>query len=125
MTRMEAVEARELTVGNRIRWARRRAGLSQDKLATLIGTTRQVVIRWEKDRHLPNLQSRERLGEATGQHPDFFRDETRHAPHDEDDEAMERRARELVAPFQRDDDRGAARGLPSARGSEEPESASG
>lgn len=116
---MEAVEARELTVGKRVRWARKRSGLSMDALAAQIGTTRQVIIKWEKDRHLPNAHSRERLGEATGQHPDFFRDETRHAPpDDEDDAAMERRARELVAPFQRNDDRSPARGLPDTRGSE-------
>ena len=64
----------DMTVGQRIRWARREAGLSQERLALAIGTTRQVVIRWERDKHLPNASSRERLGEALDQEADFFAD---------------------------------------------------
>lgn len=65
---------RDLTVGQRIRWARKRKALSQETLAKALGTTRQVVIRWERDKHLPNSLSRERLSEALGQEPDFFGD---------------------------------------------------
>lgn len=101
-----------LTVGRRVRWARRQAGLSQDRLAAAMGTTRQAIIRWEKDRNLPNARSRERLGIATGQHPDFFVDETRFVrAEDEDDEAMRRRARELVSPFQAGNGRGVTGGV--------------
>ena len=65
----------ERTVGQRIVWARKRAGLSQDRLAAAVGTTRQVVIRWEKDRHRPNTESREKLAAATGQTAEFFSDD--------------------------------------------------
>lgn len=80
----------EMTVGQRVRWARRRANLSQDRLALHIGTTRQVVIGWEKDRHRPGAQSRRKLAEATGQRADFFRDE------DDDDEEADTLERELL-----------------------------
>ena len=63
-----------MTVGQRIRWARKEVGLSQERLALMIGTTRQVVIRWERDKHLPNASSRDRLGEALDQEADFFAD---------------------------------------------------
>jgi transcriptional regulator with XRE-family HTH domain len=85
--RMATVEAHELSVGKRIRWARRRKGLSQDKLAERVGTTRQVVIRWEKDRHLPNERSRERLAQATGQEADFFAERRASTNEDDDEEA--------------------------------------
>lgn len=110
-------DATTLTVGKRIRWSRKQAGLSQDALAALIGTTRQVIIKWEHDRHLPNASSRERLAQATEQSPDFFRDETPHVSEfDEDEEAaLQRRARELVSPFQAGDGRRAARRVSGTR----------
>ena len=64
----------DMTVGKRIKWARNEAGLSQEKLAATIGTTRQVIIRWERDKHLPNALSRDRLAEALDQEADFFAD---------------------------------------------------
>jgi transcriptional regulator with XRE-family HTH domain len=107
-----ATSLTELTVGKRIRMARRAAGLSQEKLANLIGTTRQVIIRWEQDRHLPNAKSRNRLAEATGLTADVFIE-----PLDEESEeaVLQRQAREMVAPFQVRDGRGAARRMPGAR----------
>jgi len=62
----------KMTVGQRIKWARKSAGLSQERLAASLGTTRQVVIRWERDKHLPNSLSRDRLAETLDQEPDFF-----------------------------------------------------
>lgn len=70
-------------MGSRVRWARKRAGYSQEALATAIGTTRQVVIRWEKNQHFPNRESREKLAAATGQPVGFFTGEDQA---DEDDE---------------------------------------
>lgn len=65
-----------MTVGQRVQWARKRANLTQDQLAAQIQTTRQVVIGWEKDRHMPTLYSRRRIADATGQQEELFRDET-------------------------------------------------
>jgi transcriptional regulator with XRE-family HTH domain len=90
-----------MSIGERVRWARKRAGLSQERLAQTIGTTRQVVIRWEQDKHVPNEESRRRLAEATGQDAGFFAQDE-----DEDDAdgdwaaslavLLERRVHELV-----------------------------
>lgn len=71
---MTTLAASEMTVGQRIKAARKEVGLSQERLARVIGTTRQVVIRWEKDKHLPNELSRKKLGDATGRPARFFRE---------------------------------------------------
>jgi DNA-binding transcriptional regulator YiaG len=52
------------TVGQRIR--RLRGDLSHDKFAARLGTSRFVVIRWEKDVHVPGPEYRRRLAELTG-----------------------------------------------------------
>jgi transcriptional regulator with XRE-family HTH domain len=66
-------ETKVMTVGQRILWAREQAGFTQDRLAAVIGTTRQVVIGWEKDRHVPGAHSRRRLSDALGRDPGFFK----------------------------------------------------
>lgn len=84
------------TPGTIIRNARAEAGLTQDKLADRLRTTRQVVIGWEKDRHAPKPHTRARIAEAFGD-PDMFGD-------DEDEEAstltldelLRRRVSEIV-----------------------------
>ena len=70
------------SVGKRIRWARLQKGYTLDGLATVMGTTRQTIIRWEKGFYAPNASSRAKLAAATGQDPSFFADQN--AP-DEDD----------------------------------------
>jgi transcriptional regulator with XRE-family HTH domain len=55
---------KELSVPQRIRWLRKQAG-SHDKLAAMVGTTRQVVIRWEHGQK-PSAESRQRLARASG-----------------------------------------------------------
>lgn len=54
-------------LGQRIREARERAGYTQDRLAEALGTTRQVIIGWEKGRHRPQERHRVRLIEITGE----------------------------------------------------------
>lgn len=53
--------------GARIRSARRRTGLSQEKFAPAVGTTRRHMIRLENGEHLPSRELRDRIAEATGQ----------------------------------------------------------
>lgn len=69
---------KSMTVPQRIKWLRKQAG-SHDRLATKLGTTRQVVIRWEKGQR-PSASSRARLAEVSGLPAAFFTDG------DEDDE---------------------------------------
>ena len=49
-----------------------------------LGTTRQVVIRWEKGQNAPGATSRKRLAEVSGLPSAFFRDGD-----EEDDEESE------------------------------------
>jgi transcriptional regulator with XRE-family HTH domain len=60
------------TTGGRIRWARKRAGLSLDKLGLAVGTSRQHLIRLEQDVHTPRAVMLEKIAEATGQKLEFF-----------------------------------------------------
>lgn len=53
-----------MTVPQRIKWLRKQAG-SHDKLAAKVGTSRQVIIRWEKGQK-PSAESRRRLAEVSG-----------------------------------------------------------
>jgi transcriptional regulator with XRE-family HTH domain len=74
---------KQMTVPQRIKWLRKQAG-SHDRLAMKLGTTRQVVIRWEKGQNVPSATSRQRLAEASGLPSAFFRDGD-----EEDDEESE------------------------------------
>lgn len=63
------------TLGERIVWARKRHGISQERLAEMIGTSRRHMIRIEKDQHIPGGQFLLRIAEATEQDESFFKDE--------------------------------------------------
>jgi transcriptional regulator with XRE-family HTH domain len=54
-----------MTIGARVREERVRRGLSHDRLAAALGTTRQVVIRWERGVR-PNTESRRKLAAYFG-----------------------------------------------------------
>ncbi|MCL4836451.1 MAG: helix-turn-helix domain-containing protein [Thermoanaerobaculia bacterium] len=53
-------------------------GLSHDRLAERLGTSRFTVIKWEKGLHRPGADYLRRLRDVTGQ-PDLF-------PEEDDDE---------------------------------------
>lgn len=72
--------ARRLPLHERIVWARKRKGISQERLAERIGTSRRHMIRIEKGLHRPGPEFRARIADATEQTPDFFSD-------DEDEES--------------------------------------
>lgn len=73
------------SVAKRVRWARKQSAYpTLDALAAKIGTTRQVIINWEKGKHLPNEYSQRRLAEATGIPAEAFSEEK-----SEDDEEAE------------------------------------
>lgn len=61
-----------LTVGKRIRWTRRAMGLSMDKLAARLGTSRRQVIRWEQDVNRPGPVYVARLAEVLEQPLSYF-----------------------------------------------------
>ena len=51
--------------------ARSRAGLTQEELATRMGTTQSVMARLESGKGLPSLKTLHRYAEATGKHVQF------------------------------------------------------
>jgi transcriptional regulator with XRE-family HTH domain len=62
-------------IAGRIRRARRTAGLSHDALGDRMGgVSRQHLIKLEKGRHRPKLETLVRIAEATGRAVDWFLD---------------------------------------------------
>lgn len=60
------------TVGGRIKWARKRVGLSLDAVATGAGTSRQHLIRLERDDHVPTDEFLSRLAPVLDHPISFF-----------------------------------------------------
>lgn len=69
-------------VGRQIRKARKDAGLSHDRLALEVGTSRQHLIRLEQGQHAPRAEMLTRIAAATGKSEVFFEGEA-----DDDEEA--------------------------------------
>lgn len=55
-----------MTLGERIKASRARAGLSQEKLAELVGVSRQAVTKWEADQTAPSTENLFRLAAVLG-----------------------------------------------------------
>lgn len=66
------LQAQRERVGRQIRTARQLAGLSHDKLAAAVGTSRQHLIKLEKGQHLAGETMVARIAEATGKPMAFF-----------------------------------------------------
>lgn len=61
-----------MTLGNRIRECRLKAKLSQEKVAELVGVSRQAVTKWEADQSTPNTDNLFKLAEILGTTVDFL-----------------------------------------------------
>lgn len=77
-------EGQRRELGAQIRSARKRAGLSHDKLGAQVGTSRQHLIRLEQGQHAPSEKLLARIAEATGQPLELPANGS--GPDDEDDE---------------------------------------
>lgn len=55
-----------MTYGQRIRAARKKAGMTQTELAKKLGIPYQSIGQWEKDRRKPKLETLQRIAEALG-----------------------------------------------------------
>ncbi len=60
------------TVGERIAWARERAGMNKNQFARELGTSWQHVDHWERGRTEPSLASMRRIAEVLGVSVDFL-----------------------------------------------------
>ena len=55
-----------MVLGSKIREYRRNAGMSQEKLAELVGVSRQAVTKWEADQSAPSTENLFRLADVFG-----------------------------------------------------------
>lgn len=69
-------QVREMGLGERIRWARKTAGLSHDRLVEKIGrSNRGHLIKIEQGTHTPGPELRNAIADATNVPRDLFTDE--------------------------------------------------
>lgn len=61
-----------MTLGQRIKECRQKAGLSQEKVAELVGVSRQAVTKWESDQSAPNTDNLFKLAKILGTTVDFL-----------------------------------------------------
>ena len=61
-----------MTIGERIKECRQRSGLSQEKVAQLVGVSRQAVTKWESGQSAPNTENLFRLAEIFGTSVDLL-----------------------------------------------------
>ena len=61
-----------MTLGEKIKACRQRAGLSQEKLAERVGVSRQAVTKWEANQSAPHTENLFQLAEALGTTVDFL-----------------------------------------------------
>ena len=72
-----------MTLGERIKACRQRAGMSQEKVAELAGVSRQAVTKWEANQSAPNTENLFKLAEIFGTTVDMLialEDETKQSP---------------------------------------------
>jgi transcriptional regulator with XRE-family HTH domain len=55
-----------MTLGERIKSGRQKLGFSQEKIAELVGTSRQAVTKWESDKSIPSMKNLMTLAEIFG-----------------------------------------------------------
>ena len=63
-----------MTLGERIKNQRTRAGLSQERVAELVGVSRQSVTKWESGQSAPSTENLFRLAEIFGTTVDMLLD---------------------------------------------------
>lgn len=61
-----------MALGDRIKECRQAAHLSQEKVAELVGVSRQAVTKWEANQSAPNTENLFRLAEVLGTTVDFL-----------------------------------------------------
>lgn len=72
MARATLLQEQRERIGRNIRRARLQAGLSHDKLAEAVGSSRQHLIKLEKGQHLAGPVLLDRIAEETGKPVDWL-----------------------------------------------------
>ena len=72
-----------MTLGERIKTCRQKVGMSQEKVAELVGVSRQAVTKWESNQSAPNTENLFKLAELFGTTVDMLLEsekETKQSP---------------------------------------------
>ena len=69
-----------MTLGERIKAQRQRAGMSQEKVAELVGVSRQAVAKWESGQSAPNTENLFKLADIFGTKVDLLLEEEQQSP---------------------------------------------
>ena len=65
---------RKLTLGEKIKDARKAAGCTQEELAGYLGVSRQAITKWESDKGLPDIENIKLISKALGVSIDYLLD---------------------------------------------------
>lgn len=64
-----------MTIGEKLKICRKKAGLSQEQLADKLCVSRQAVTKWETDKGLPNIESLQAIARLFGVSVDYLLDD--------------------------------------------------
>lgn len=66
------MEDEKMTLGEKIKLARKNAGLTQEQLASKLSVSRQAITKWESDKGIPDIDNLNRLSKLLGVSIDFL-----------------------------------------------------
>lgn len=69
---MEANDRKNRTFGEKIKSARKRAGLTQEQLAEKLSVSRQAIAKWEADKGMPDIENLKRLSKLLNVSVDYL-----------------------------------------------------
>lgn len=75
---MESKDKPEKTLGEKLKSARKDAGLTQEQLAVKLMVSRQAITKWEADRGMPDLENLKSLSQLLGVSIDYLLDNGEH-----------------------------------------------
>ncbi len=71
---MESKNKPEKTLGEKLRSARKNAGLTQEQLAVKLMVSRQAITKWEADKGMPDIENLKSLSQLLGVSIDYLLD---------------------------------------------------
>lgn len=63
-----------MSIGQKLKEARKNAGLSQEQLAEKLCVSRQAITKWESDKGIPDVENLQNIGRLFGVSIDFLLD---------------------------------------------------
>lgn len=67
-------ESNQKTLGDKLKLARKEAGLTQEQLAVKLMVSRQAIAKWEADRGMPDIENLKSLSQLLGVSVDYLLD---------------------------------------------------